>query len=167
MHLIGGPSGKEPACQCRTHKRCGFDPWVGKIPWRRAWQPIPVFLPGESHGQGSLADYLHGVTKSQIRLERLGTHTRQSQASPLTPVLCSFHHCVRDLSFLKPLGDLSLLKGLIMVILLITSLSSPWTEPEHPGFWPLPSCSISLTKAVLTDTAISTHVFCSLLLNRS
>ena len=94
-------------------------------------------------------------------------HTRQSQASPLTPILCSFHHCVRDLSFLKPLGDLSLLKGLIMVILLITSLSTPWTEPEHPGFWPLPSCSISLTKAVLTDTAISTHVFCSLLLNRS
>ena len=29
----------------------GFDPWVGKIPWRMAWQPTPVFLPGESHGQ--------------------------------------------------------------------------------------------------------------------
>ena len=37
------------------HKRCGFDPWVGKIPWRRAWQSIPVFLPGESHGERSLA----------------------------------------------------------------------------------------------------------------
>ena len=36
-------------------KRCGFDPWVRKIPWRRAWQPTPIFLPGESHGQGSLA----------------------------------------------------------------------------------------------------------------
>ena len=94
---------------------------------------------------------VHNVAKSQTWLERLSTRTRQSQASPLTPVLCSFHHCVRDLSFLKPLGDLSLLKSLIMVILLITSLSSPWTEPEHPGFWPLPSCSISLTKAVLTD----------------
>ena len=33
------------------------DPWVGKIPWRRAWQPTPVFLPGESHGERSLADY--------------------------------------------------------------------------------------------------------------
>ena len=32
----------------RRHKRCRFDPWVGKIPWRRAWQPTPVFLPGES-----------------------------------------------------------------------------------------------------------------------
>ena len=51
----GGPSGKEPACQCRRQKRCGFDPWVRKIPWRRAWQPTPVFLPGESQGQRSLA----------------------------------------------------------------------------------------------------------------
>ena len=42
-------------CQyCRRHR---FDPWVGKIPWRRAWQPTPVFLPGESHGQRSLAGY--------------------------------------------------------------------------------------------------------------
>ena len=38
-------------------KRHGFDPWVGKIPWRRAQQPTPVVLPGESHGQGSLAGY--------------------------------------------------------------------------------------------------------------
>ena len=41
-------SGKETACQCRRCKRQRFDPWVGKIPWWRAWQPIPVFLPGES-----------------------------------------------------------------------------------------------------------------------
>ena len=51
----GGASGKEPACQCRRHKKQSFNPWVGKIPWRRAWQPTPVFLPGESHGQRSLA----------------------------------------------------------------------------------------------------------------
>ena len=51
----GGTNDKEPACQCRRHKRCGFDPWVrnipwrhGKIPWRRAWRPTLVFLPGES-----------------------------------------------------------------------------------------------------------------------
>ena len=47
-------SGKEPACQCRRH---GFNPWVGKIPWRRKWQPTPVFLSGKSHGQRSLMDY--------------------------------------------------------------------------------------------------------------
>ena len=38
-------------------KRLEFNPWVGKIPWRRKWQPTPVFLPGESNGQRSLADY--------------------------------------------------------------------------------------------------------------
>ena len=42
--LPGWLSGKESACQCRRH---GFDPWVRKIPWRRKWQPIPVFLPGK------------------------------------------------------------------------------------------------------------------------
>ena len=36
----GGASGERAACQCRSYKRCGFDPWVGKIPWRRGWQPI-------------------------------------------------------------------------------------------------------------------------------
>ena len=50
-------SGKESTCQYRRHKRCGFDPWVGKIPWRGEWQPTPVFLPGESHEQRSLAGY--------------------------------------------------------------------------------------------------------------
>ena len=53
----GGANGKEPACQCRRRKRRGFDPWVWKIPWRRAWQLTPVFLPGESHGQRGLAGY--------------------------------------------------------------------------------------------------------------
>ena len=46
--------GKKPTCQCKRHKRHGFDPWVGKIPWRRKWQPTPVFLPGKSHGQRNL-----------------------------------------------------------------------------------------------------------------
>ena len=46
---------KEPTCRCRRCKIWGFDPWVGMIPWRRAWQPTPVFLPGEVHGQRSLA----------------------------------------------------------------------------------------------------------------
>ena len=52
-----GASGKGPACQCRRYKRLAFDFWVEKILWRRAWQPSPVFLPGESHGQRSWAGY--------------------------------------------------------------------------------------------------------------
>ena len=42
MGFLGG--GKESACQCRRCKRCGFDLCVGKIPWRRKWQPFPVFV---------------------------------------------------------------------------------------------------------------------------
>ena len=41
-------SGKEHACQCMRCNRCGLNPWVRKIPWIRAWRPIPVILPGES-----------------------------------------------------------------------------------------------------------------------
>ena len=52
-----GTSGKEPSCQRRRHKRLRFHPCVGKIPWRRAWQPTPVLLPGKSHGQRRLAGY--------------------------------------------------------------------------------------------------------------
>ena len=55
--FLGGAGGKEPACQCRRHKRRRFDPWVRKILWRRAWQPTPVFFPGESHGRRSLVGY--------------------------------------------------------------------------------------------------------------
>ena len=53
----GGASGEEPACQYRRHKRRRFHPRVGKFPWRRTWQPTPVFLPGEFHGKRSLAGY--------------------------------------------------------------------------------------------------------------
>ena len=53
----GGSAGKELTCQCRRHKRRGFDPWVWKILWRRKWQPTPVFLPGKFHGKRSLVGY--------------------------------------------------------------------------------------------------------------
>jgi len=46
----GSASDKEPTCQRRRQKRCGFRSWVEKILWRRAQQTTPVFLPGESHG---------------------------------------------------------------------------------------------------------------------
>ena len=55
--LLSGVSAKEPACHCRRPQRRRCDPWVRKIPWRRAWQLTPVFLPGESHGQRSLVGY--------------------------------------------------------------------------------------------------------------
>ena len=70
---------KKSTCQCRRH---GFDPWVGKIPWQRKWQPTPVFLPGESHGQRSLVGHrscklqVHRVAKSRTQLSNLA-HKQQ------------------------------------------------------------------------------------------
>ena len=52
-----GARGEEPTCQGRRHKSLRFNPWVEKIPCRRKWQPTPVCLPGESHGQRSLLGY--------------------------------------------------------------------------------------------------------------
>ena len=53
----GASSDKDPTSQCRRPKRCRFNPWVRKIPWRRKWQPTSVFLPENFHGQRSLAGY--------------------------------------------------------------------------------------------------------------
>ena len=53
----GGASGKELACRCRSCNRRGLDPWVKKVPWRRAWQPTPVFLPGKSQWTEEPGDY--------------------------------------------------------------------------------------------------------------
>ena len=75
-----GPAGGRPSLvaqwwglhlQCRSCWRCGFDPWLGEIPWRRKWRPTPVFLPGQSHRQRRLA--VHGVAKCQTQLKWLST----------------------------------------------------------------------------------------------
>jgi len=76
----GGASGKGSACQGRRLWRLRFDPWVGKIPWRRKWQPTPVFLPGEPHGQRSLEGYSPWVHKESDTTECLSTqHTKHKR----------------------------------------------------------------------------------------
>ena len=71
-------SGKESVCQRRRCRRLDFNPGVRKLPWRRAWQPTPVSLPGESHGQRSLEGYSPRCHKEWDMTERLTlspTHT--------------------------------------------------------------------------------------------
>ena len=68
--------GKEFTCQCRRH---GFNPWSRKIPWRMEWQPTPVFLPGEFHGQRSLAGY------SPWGCKRVGYNLANALAFAITP----------------------------------------------------------------------------------
>ena len=67
-------SGEEPA-----YRRLRFDPWVGKIPWRRKWQPTPVFLPGKPHRQRSLAGYSPWGHKESDTIEGLNK-TKQKRA---------------------------------------------------------------------------------------
>ena len=70
----GGTSGKEITCQCRRHKRLGFNPWIRKIPWRRKWHPTPVLLPGKPHGRRNLVGCSPwGCTESDTT-ERLHFH---------------------------------------------------------------------------------------------
>ena len=56
---------KNPLANAR---RCGFNPCIRKVPWRRKWQYTPVYLPGKSHGQKSWRATIYGVTKSQTQL---------------------------------------------------------------------------------------------------
>ena len=63
IEVLGLPwysDSKESACNAKNP----LDPWIGKIPWRRKWQPIPVFLPGEFHGRAAV----HRTAKSWTRL---------------------------------------------------------------------------------------------------
>ena len=63
----GFPGGSDDERICLQFRRPGFDPWVRKSPWRKECLPTPVLLPGESHGQGSLAGYsLWGCKESDM-----------------------------------------------------------------------------------------------------
>ena len=66
---------KNHACQCRRGR---FDPWVWKIPWRRAWQPTPVFLPEKPHGQRSLVGYSAWGREESDPTEHTHTHMHRT-----------------------------------------------------------------------------------------
>ena len=78
--------GKESTCKCR---RPEFNPWVGKTPWRRAWQPTPVFLPGESHEQRSEWVAVHGVAGS----DTTEATKQQQQGRNTLPGIYCFSFC--------------------------------------------------------------------------
>ena len=92
LGLPGWCRSKESACQRKINKRCEFNPWVGRIPWRRKWQSTPVFLPRESHEQRSLVgyspwgrkrggrDWVHTYLNANLRIEtsRFGFYWNKS-----------------------------------------------------------------------------------------
>ena len=97
MGFLGGASGKEPACQCRRLEIGGFDPWVGKIPWRRKGQPAPVFLPGKFHGQRSLAGYSPGGCKELDMTQCVRVHTHTHTHSIF--IECSYQSSTHFIAF--------------------------------------------------------------------
>ena len=89
---FGLPSQLSQLRNCLQCRRPRFYSWVRKIPWRRAWQPTPVFLPGESHAQRSLVGCSPWGCKSRTRLSDSTTTTTQSpkgSGARLVGLLCS------------------------------------------------------------------------------
>ena len=85
MGFLGGSVVKNSSASAEDAGDPGFDPWIGKIPWRRKWQPTPVFLPGKAHGQRSLVGYSLGghkvlKKKKKIRiLDKSSLHGRYTK----------------------------------------------------------------------------------------
>ena len=96
MGFPGGAGGKEASCQCRRHKRCGFSPCVGKIPWRKKWQPTPVFLPGDSQGWGSMG--LQSTGSQRVGCTEATAHTTHRKVSDWCSTWCSAftYSCASD-----------------------------------------------------------------------
>ena len=90
---------KESSWQCWRCRRRGFDPWVGKIPWRRKWQLTPVFLPGKSHGERSLVGCSSWGCKKSDKTERLSRHVLRG---PFT--FCELYRSFPVMSDLIPLN---------------------------------------------------------------
>ena len=72
-------TGKQTACQCRKHKRHGFNPWVGKLPWKWKRQPALVFLPGKSLEKGTWQAIGHRDHKESDTTEHACTHTHNGE----------------------------------------------------------------------------------------
>ena len=84
--FTGGSDGKESTCKEST-QAARFDPWAGKIRWRRKSQPTPVFLPREFHGPRSLVGYSPRGCKESDTTERLHFHILRMRASPVAQLV--------------------------------------------------------------------------------
>ena len=100
----GGATGKEPACQGTRQKRLRFHPWVAKILWRRAWQPTPVLLPGESCGQKHLEGHSPWGHRELDTPERLSKQSICFRQTALAHLIDSTD-CTAEAPFLSALGN--------------------------------------------------------------
>ena len=106
LHVTVIVSSKESTCQCSRCKRCGLDPWVGKITWRRKWQSTSVFLPGKSHGQRCLAGYSPWACKELDMTERLTRRRSIKTIKEKYWLLMKFYGYNSSLLIIKEMKDL-------------------------------------------------------------
>ena len=144
----GGYSGKEPSCQVRRHKRCGFDPWVGKIPQKRAWQPPLKYLCLEDPmARGAWQGTVHGVTESDSRSSQSSGRGWQTVSTTFMSTCPLLTTCLYQLSgsiwalFLSP-GERSETKIEHCVLPRVhydpdfrVSSLNPRTTPTWVGVW--------------------------------
>ena len=121
-------SGKESTCRYRRHE---FDPWVRKIPWRRKWQPTPVFLTGKSHGQRSLVGYSPCSYKESDTTEQLSQHTFAPIKNVLHPVRKQSKVSLRDKNKYCMEVEVKLLSR---VQLSVTPRTVAYQAPPSKGF---------------------------------
>ena len=125
MGFPGGTSGKNSTCQCRRCKSHSFYPWVGKVPWRRKWQPTPTFLPGESHWQRSVVDYSpQGCRESDTTGWLTHTHTHTYTVNMIKMKIC------KEVSHLLRLGFSRTPVGVLFVAgALLAFWMGSWGQP--------------------------------------
>ena len=98
-HRALGTSGREPACQCRRHKRCGFDPWVRRSPGGGHGNPLQYSCLENLTDRGAWWATVHGVTKSWTSLKWLSMQAQNSENSDLIWTLCLLHLQISISSF--------------------------------------------------------------------
>ena len=119
---------KEPSCQCRKHRRRGFRPWVGKIPWRRKWHPTLV---GEALGQRSLAGYSPWDHEESATTERLTLSLSQLFYSAYSKVI---HTCIFFFRFFSHIGYYRVL-GKVLMRFLDQDRQQTWPQPHVESLW--------------------------------
>ena len=131
LKLPRWPTGKESTCQCRRCRRRGFDPWAGKIPWRRKCQLTPIFLPGRSHGQSSLEGYSPWGGKESDMTERLSTYAHTHTHTHTHTSSWNIVSNTENLDYIHPRQGIAIQQGSMQLIkyrLLLPSVLAkfPW-----------------------------------------
>ena len=160
FHFPQWLSSKESACQCRRHRRCGFDPWVRKILWRRTWQPTPVFCPGGSVDRQAWRAMVCGVAVKRLSMlacrdfTHIGSWSVWGSLISLTMSLrlirvavCVWRSCFLRLHDIPLRGTAHCIcsyldgrldfptSGLLWIVLLCTRLCKHRLRPGFQFFW--------------------------------